>query len=141
MISTLLTCVAAVWLFVHLSVKRRFRSLDDGLSEAYHAAFAAPTDDPQGPQLIALAIDLMRKKHVTVLLQDLAPNERRIAVYALAVEKLPAWMVRYAMIQLRPSEKALVNQLRHIKTSQPQKRQRHFGAIRRQQQLRALGKD
>lgn len=139
-ISAFLTSMVALWLFVHLSVKRRFNALDDKLPKAYQAAFAVPTNDGQSPQLIALAIDLIRKEHVALPFDDLQASEKRIARFALAVETLPGWMVRYAMIRLRPAQRTLVHQLQQIKTSRPQKQQRHFGAIQKQLQLRALGK-
>ncbi len=140
MINVLLIGVATIWFLVHLSVRHRFAALDRQLPDVYRKVIAAPTEDGQSPQLIPLAIDLLRKEHVSVPLDDLTPAEKRMALFAFAVEKLPTWMVGYGALRLRASERVLVNQLKQIKTSQPQKRQKHFGAIHRQQQLRSVGK-
>lgn len=140
MINILLISVTTLWLMVHLSVRHRFVALDRQLPDVYRTVIAAPTDEGQRPQLIALAIDLLRKDHVSVPLDDLTAGERRMALFAFAVEKLPGWMVTYKALRLRPSERGLVAQLQQIKTSRPQKPERHFGAIHRQQQLRAVGK-
>jgi hypothetical protein len=136
MISSLIS-VAAVWLIVHQIIKIRLRDLKIKLPATYQCAIASPADDGQAPQLIALAIDLMRKAHCAVPFDDLTDAEKRVALHAYGIEALPAWMTRYAILRLRPSERALIRQLQQVHTSRPQIKPLHFGAIKQQQQLRS----
>ncbi len=132
--------VAALWLFVHMSVKHRFRELQTKLPSVYQTAIAVPPNDDALPQLIALSIDLVRKEHCAVPFDALSKQEKRIALHAHAVEELPAWMIGYAILRLSAADRALVQQLRQVKTSRPTKTKMHFGAIRQQQQLRSTSK-
>ncbi|WP_341368937.1 hypothetical protein [Yoonia sp. BS5-3] len=136
----MLTSVAALWLAVHLSVKRRFNALAGSLPEAYQAAFAVPTPDSDHPRLIALAIDLLRKKHACHPFDSLTAQERRIALFAYAAEKLPLWMVRYNALTLSRADRQLVQRLCDIRVSRPQHKPQHFGAIEAEKQLRLAAK-
>lgn len=136
-INVLLTSVAAVWLLVHQIVKRRFRDLGIQLPTTYQSAIAVPPEEGELPQLIALSIDLSRKQHCAVPFDTLNAAEKRLALHAFAVEKLPGWMSQYASLRLRPAERAVIRQLRQVKTSRPVKKQVHFGAVQRIQQLRS----
>ncbi|MDX8353815.1 hypothetical protein [Cognatiyoonia sp. IB215182] len=119
---------------------RRFRDLETGLPAAYQRAITAPPDDTDAPHLIALAIDLTRKKRSSLPYEDLTVREKRLALHALAVEELPGWVVAHSVRRLPGSDRKLVHQLRHIKASRPAKKAQHFGAIRQQQQLQASRK-
>lgn len=135
-VSSLLISVAVVCTFLHVVVKRRFRGLEKGLPVAYQRAIAAPPLDDNAPRLIALSIDLMRKRHCNVALDALTLAERRLALHAYAIETQPHWVNWYARMWLRPSERALMQQLHHIKMSRPEKPVQHFGAVRKEQALR-----
>lgn len=129
--------MAAIWLLVHYTVKRRFTGLIAKLPHAYQSAIAVPPEDGAPPQLIALCIDLMRKTHSTVPFDELAPTERKMALQAFAIETLPSWMSKYAAFALSRSNRAIAAQLRYVKSSRPDKAAQHFGAVKRQQQLRS----
>jgi hypothetical protein len=139
-VSISLISVAAVWLFIHLVVWRKLRGLHTLLPAAYHSALAAPTDQTGAPRLIPLAIDLMRKSHCAVTYDALTPSEQRVALHAFAVEQCRPWVIKIALQRLRGPEKTVIQQLRFIKTSRPEHKPVHFGAIRRQQQLRSATK-
>lgn len=134
--SLMLIGIAAIWLCVHLSVKRRFTVLDGKLTIAYSAAFAVPPQDDNTPRLIALAIDLRRKKHAAHPFASLSAEEKRIALYAFAVETLPLWMVKYKALGLHKSDRALIMRLCDIRTSQPRQKPQFFGAIEAEKKLR-----
>ncbi|MDX8347522.1 hypothetical protein SLH49_05935 [Cognatiyoonia sp. IB215446] len=119
---------------------RRFRDLETGLPAAYQRAITAPPDDTDAPHLIALAIDLTRKKRSTLPYEDLTEREKRLALHALAVEQLPGWVVAQSARRLPGTDRKLVHQLRHIKTSRPAKKAQHFGAVQRVQRIRASSK-
>ena len=136
-VSILLIGVAATWLSIHQVAQRKLRNLNKLLPTAYQSAIAAPTRDSDTPRLIPLAIDLMRKEHCTLPFEALTAAEQRVALHAYAVEELPRWVVNLAKQRLRGPERIVVNQLQFIKTSRPEHKPIHFGAIRRQQQLRS----
>jgi hypothetical protein len=129
--------MAAIWLLAHLSVKRHFARLMLKLPDAYQSAIAAPTEDGEIPQVIALCIDLLRKAHCSVTYDALNPSEQKMALHAYAVAELPAWMSKYAAMALTQPNRAIITQLRQVKSSQPNKPKQHFGAVKRQQQLRS----
>ncbi len=129
--------LAALWLLVHQIVKRRFTILRSNLSDTYRSAFAAPTQEGDAPQLMALCVDLMRKEHCVVPFDDLSPQEVRMVLHAHAIDAAPSWMSRYAAIWLSRPNKTLISQLRQIKSSRPVRPKQHFGAVKRQQQLRS----
>lgn len=135
-----LTSVAALWLIGHAIVKRRFAVLKSNLSLTYQSAISAPPREGPTPQLVALCVDLIRKRHSTVPFDALTRQEQKLVLHAQAVAELPTWMSRYAAIWLPPANRLLISQLRHIKASQPHKPKHYFGAIRRQQQLRSASK-
>jgi hypothetical protein len=58
-----------------------------------------------------------------------------MVLHAHAVDALPAWMSRYAAFRLSSKNRAILDQLRHVKSSRPNKPQQHYGAIK--QQLRS----
>ena len=134
----LLVCMAVLWLLSHLVVKRRFAELNANLSDIYGSAFVVPTHENAEPQLIALCVDLVRKTHVTVPLAELTKRERRLVLHACALNALPAIMSQYAAFWLMPADKKIISQLRQINSSKPMRPTQHFGAIKRQQQLRSV---
>lgn len=136
----LLTSLAALWLFGHLMVKRRFLWLNTNLPDAYGSALTVPTSSDGQLQLVALCVDLMRKQHCAVPFEDLTSNERRMVLHAYAVEVLPSWMSRYAALSLSRQNRKLIAQLRKINSSRPEQPKQYFGAIRQQQQLRSASK-
>lgn len=140
-VNIVLIGAAALWLFVHLSVKHRFRELQTKLPGVYQTAIAVPPQEGAAPQLIALSVDLLRKQHCAVPLDALSINEKRVVLHAYAVEELPAWMTGYAVLRLPTTDRAIVQQLRQVATSRPTKPKMHFGAIRQQQQLRLTSKN
>ena len=103
---------------------------------AYSSAFAVPPQEDDRPRLIALAIDLKRKKHAAHPFASLSAKEKRIALYAFAVETLPYWMVKYKTLGLHKSDRALIMRLCDIRTSQPRQKPQFFGAIEAEKQLR-----
>ncbi len=140
LVSTLLIGVTVFSLLWHCVVMRRLRALETGLPTAYQLAIAAPTQDDGPPRLIALAIDLTRKQHCTLPFDDLTTQERRLALHAYGIDALPSWMSHYAALMLRPADRAMIAKLRQVRSSRPERREVHFGAIRQQQQLRAAQK-
>ncbi len=136
-VSILLVGVAAAWLSIHQVVRRKLHNLHKFLPAAYQSAIAAPPAEEDAPRLIPLAIDLIRKEHCTLPYDALTPAEQRIALHAYAVEQLPRWVVNIAKRRLRGTERTVVNQLQFIKTSRPDHKPIHFGAIRAQQRLRS----
>jgi len=136
-VSFSLVGVMALWLLVREVAKRKLRDLQASLPATYHSAIVAPTLDTGAPQLILLAIDLMRKKHCRVGFEELTENEKQVALFAYAIDALPAWAVNIGKNNLAPSERTVVQQLQFIKTSRPEKKPVHFGAIERAQQLRS----
>lgn len=133
-----LTSVAAIGLIGHQIVKRRFAILKTDLATTYASAIAVPPEEGETPRLIALCIDLIRKEHSTAPFDTLTPHEQKMALHAYAVEVLPRWMSRYASYTLSSSERALILQLTQVHGSRPDKKPiQHFGAVKRQQQLRS----
>ncbi|PUB09885.1 hypothetical protein [Yoonia sediminilitoris] len=125
-----------LWIGLQSLVNRRLHGLSEALPSAYEDAAFAAIDDPRASHLIPLAIDLTRKQRCTPAFDTLSDAERRAALFALAVETQPQWVVRLTHFRLRGKEKALVQQLRDIKSSQPHHPEQHFGAVRAQLQLR-----
>ena len=132
-----LISVTALWLLGHQRVKRRLAKLQINLPDTYQSAFTVPTNDEQPQKLAALCVDLMRKEHRDVPFDDLTPQEKKMVLHAQAIDVLPAWMSRYAALSLSKPNRVLIGQLRHIKSSRPDRPKQHFGAIKRQQQLRS----
>ncbi len=87
-----------------------------------------------------LAVDLMRKAHCTVPYDALTPAEQRVVLHAYAVEQCHPWVLRVAMQRLRGPERTVIRQLQDIKTSRPDHKPVHFGAIQRQLKTRAAHK-
>lgn len=139
-VSVLLISVTVVCIFLHMVAIRRFRDLETGLPAAYQRAIAAPPDDADAPRLIALAIDLTRKERCALPFDDLTTRERRLALHAFAVEALPAWIVGYLGKSLLGADRKLIDQLRHIKASRPNKAAQHYGAVKQVQTMRAASK-
>lgn len=137
LVSVSLIGVIAVWLLVREVARRKLRGLQTSLPATYHSAIVAPTLETGEPQLIPLGIDLMRKEHCALAFDDLTAPEKRVALFAHAIDVLPAWMVNISKSGMADPEKTVVQQLQYIKTSRPQKKPMHFGAIRRAQQLRS----
>ena len=135
-----LISMAALWLFGHQIVKRRFAMLKAKLSDNYVSAFTAPTADTENPPLMALCVDLMRKTHCTVPFDALSAHEQKVVLHAHAIEVLPNLMSRYAALWLSPTSRTLISQLRRLRSSRPSKPQHYFGAIKHQQQLRSRAK-
>ena len=127
--------VAALWLIAHQLVKRRFTSLIAILSTTHRSAIAVPPDEGHPPQLIALCVDLLRKSHCTDPFETLSTAEQQMVLHAHAIDALPSWMSRYAGLRLSSKNRAILDQLRHVKSSQPNKPKQYFGAIK--QQLRS----
>ena len=138
-VSILFFCfsVVAIWLFGHQLVRRRFAKLNTGLADRYHSTFAAPTADETEQSLMALCVDLMRRETCEVPFDQLTAQEKKMVLHAYAVETLPAWMSRYASYGLPKAGRELIGKLRDIKSSRPERPKQHFGAIKRQQQLRS----
>ena len=124
----------------HQLVRRRLMSLKADLSNNYQSAITAPTSKEDQPQLVALCVDLMRKEHCALPFHALTPKEQRMVLHAHGVEKLPAWMSRYAALSLSSQNRKLIGQLRDIKSSRPDQPKQYFTAIRHQQQLRSVSK-
>lgn len=138
--STLLFVTVTFYFFIKLIAIARLRRLEVALPSTYEKAAFSSSDDVTAPHLIPLAIDLMRKQRCTPAFGSLSPAERRAALYAFAVETEPRWAVRLLNMSVHGSEKALVRQLRHIKASQPNHPDVHFGAVKAQLQLRTASK-
>ena len=136
----LLACVAVMWLWGHLAVKRRFETLKKSIADVYRSAFIASTTTDNQPQLVALCVDLMRKTHCALPFEALTRQEQRMVLHAHAIEALPKWMSRYTAVWLSPQHRKLIGQLRNIHASRPIRPVQHFGAIKRQQQLRSAAK-
>ncbi len=111
--------------------------LNSNLPDKYRSAFSDPTQHNDAPQLMALSVDLMRKENCAVPFDDLSAQERKIVLHAHAIDAVPSWMSRYAALGLSRPHKMLVTQLRQIKSSRPVQPKQHFGAVKRQQQLRS----
>lgn len=139
-LSVLLISSTAVWLVFHRSVQRRLRALEHQLPAAYAAEMAICPEDSGMGQLIPLAVDLMRRTPCTDPFDQLSAAEKRIALYAYAIETLPRWQHPTLLRGLRGPERALIDKLRHIRTSRPDHPERHFGAIRAAQQMRTVSK-
>ncbi|WP_296425942.1 hypothetical protein [Yoonia sp.] len=142
-VSILLISVAAVWLTLDYVVRRKFNRLKRGVTAAFQSAIAESAVAPEigatdlaGSALMPLAVDLMRKQNCTLPFEALTQAEQRIVLFAYAIDVLPAWVVRHAAMYLRGDHKAVVTQLRRIKTSRPQHKMQHFGSIRAQHGLR-----
>lgn len=135
-----LISMAALWLLGHQIVKQRFTTLKSNLPDIYGSALTAPAQDVSAPQLMALCVDLMRKKHCTVPFDALSVQEKKIVLHAHAVETLPTWMSRYAALGLSAANRSLITQLRQVHSSRPERPKQHFGAIKRHQQLRSAAK-
>ena len=127
----------AIWLFGHQLVKRRFAKLKAELAERYSRSFAVPPHEEAEQSLMALCVDLMRRETCEVPFDQLTAPEKTMVLHACAVEVLPAWMSRYASFGLSRKGRVLISKLRDIKSSRPDRPQQHFGAIKRQQQLRS----
>ena len=136
----LLMGMAGVWLFVHLAVKQRFRVLRKRVPDAYQSSIAVPPEDGQAPQLMALAVDLLRKEHGSPAYQTLSEHEKHIVLHAFGIEMLPRWMTGYAALWLWPADRALMQQLRAITTSKPMQKQTYYGAVQQQLKLRTASK-
>ena len=146
-VSTLLISVAAVWLTLDQVVRRRFRRLKSELPAAYLAAAtdgagASEMDAPvlAGGALMPLAVDLMRGQHGHVPFDSLDPAERRVVLFAHAINAAPGWMVRYAVAVLPRTNRSLILKLRQIHQSRPKPKVQHFGHVRLQQRLRSGSK-
>ncbi len=111
--------MAAIWLVVHFSVKRSFARLMAKLPDAYKSAISAPPQEGEMPKITALCIDLMRKAHCGVQYDALTQAEKKMALQAYAVEELPSWMSKYAALTLSRPNRAIVAQLRQVKSSRP----------------------
>ena len=118
-------------------VRRRFRDLETGLPAAYQLAIAAPPNEDGPPHLMALAVDLLRKEHSALPFADLTAKEQRLVQHARGAEQLPLWMSQLGALGLRYDERAMITKLRQVQSSRPARKEMHFGAIRRQQQLRS----
>lgn len=129
--------VAAIWLFGHQLVRRRFAKLNHQLADRYLTTFAAPPLDDAEQSLMALCVDLMRRETCEVPFDQLTAQEKKMVLHAHAVEELPSWMSRYASYGLPKAGRDLIGKLRDIKSSRPEQPKQHFGAIKRQQQLRS----
>jgi hypothetical protein len=127
--------MATLWLMAHQTVKRRFAALQADLPTTHRSAITVPPDEGHPPQLVALCVDLLRKSHCTDPFETLTPDEQRMVLHAHAIDALPAWMSRYAALSLPSKSRAILDQLRHVKSSRPNKPQQHYGAIK--QQLRS----
>ncbi|EBA13068.1 hypothetical protein RCCS2_04264 [Roseobacter sp. CCS2] len=103
----------------------------------YGSALTAPTQEGDAPPLMALCIDLIRKENCCVAFDGLSAHERKMILHAYAIEAAPSWMSHYGALWLSPANRLLVSQLRQIKSSRPDLPKQHFGAIKRQQQLRS----
>ena len=139
-VSVLLIGLTAAGLLVRHYVQRSLHVLDGTLAEIYQAAIVAPPDSSDVGRLIPLAIDLLRKERAVVPFDALRPAERRLALFALAIERRPRWMVNLAKQSLSVADRRLVTTLQDVQTSRPAKRERHFGAIQAELQLRAARK-
>ncbi len=129
------------WIIGHWVVRQRIAALKTNLSERYHAAIAVPPEEAKTPQLVALAVDLMRKAHCTAPFHTLTPQEQRVALHAHAAEVLPGWMSRYASFWLAPRDRVLIGQLRQLRTSRPvTKAPLYNGAIKSRLQAQAAMK-
>ena len=136
----LLTSVTVAWLFMRHYVQRKLRVLDAELPTLYQSAIVAPPDSQMPGRLIPLAVDLIRKEQTLAPLDALRPAERRVAVLALGIERLPRWMINLAKQRLSSADRQLVTTLQQIHTSKPEQKVRHFGAIQAELRLRAARK-
>lgn len=135
-----LISMALLGLIGHLVVKRRFAALSANVAVTYQSAITAPPDHGDPPRLTALSVDLLRKEHCNIPFDDLTPPEQKVVLHAYAVDALPTWMSRYAALWLSRPQRALIGQLRKINMSRPERPELHFGAVRRQLQLRSSSK-
>ena len=122
--------MAALWLMAHQIVKRRFAALKADLPTIHGSAIAVPPDEGHPPQLVALCVDLLRKSHCTDPFQTLTMTEQRMVLHAHSIDALPEWMSRYAALRLSKANRALLNQLRQVKSSQPERPKEHYGAVK-----------
>ena len=122
--------MAALWLVAHQMVKRRFTSLIAVLPSTHRSAIAVPPDEDQPPQLVALCVDLLRKSHCTDPYEMLTPAEQRMVLHAHAIDAAPVWMSRYAALFQTRSNRAILEQLRHVKSSRPERKKEHYGAVK-----------
>jgi len=125
-----LTSVAALWLIAHQIVKQRFAALKADLPTIHRSAIAVPPDEGHPPQLVALCVDLLRKTHCTDPYDALTQFEQQMVLHAHAIDALPAWMPRYAALRLSRTNRAILDQLRHVKSSQPERPKEHYGAVK-----------
>ena len=146
-VSAFLISVAAVWLTLDQVVRCKFRRLKLELPAAYSAAATngagAPEIDapvPAGGALMPLAVDLMRGQHGHVPFDSLSGAERRVVLFAHAINVAPGWMVRYAAAILPRANRSRIHQLRQIHQSRPKPKVQHFGHVRLQQRLRSGSK-
>lgn len=126
----LLISMATLWLFAHRSAKHSFGALKAQLPITYNSAIVVPPDDTQPPQLIALCIDLLRKTHCTAPYETLSAHEQRMVLHAHAIDAVPAWMSRYASLGLSSANRAVLAQLRQVKSSRPERPKEHYGAVK-----------
>ena len=122
--------MAALWLMARQIVKRRFAALKADLPTIHGSAIAVPPDEGHPPQLVALCVDLLRKSHCTDPFQTLTMTEQRMVLHAHSIDALPEWMSRYAALRLSKANRALLNQLRQVKSSQPERPKEHYGAVK-----------
>lgn len=125
-----LTSVAALWLIAHQIVKRRFAALKADLPTIHRSAIAVPPDEGHPPQLVALCVDLLRKSHCTDPFEALTAAEQQMVLHAHAINVLPAWMSHYAALGLSLKNRATLEQLRYVKSSQPERPKEHYGAVK-----------
>lgn len=122
--------MAALWLIAHQIVKQRFATLKADLPTIHRSAIAVPPDEDHPPQLVALCVDLLRKAHCTDPFQTLSQAEQRMVLHAHSIDALPEWMSRYAALHLSKANRAILNQLRQIKSSQPERPKEHYGNVK-----------
>jgi hypothetical protein len=127
---TAFTSMTAVWLIAHQMVKRRFTSLITVLPSIYSSAIAVPPDEGHPPQLLALCVDLLRKSHCTTPFETLTPAEQHMVLHVHAIDAAPAWMSRYAALRLSKPNRAILDQLRRVKSSRPERSKEHYGAVK-----------
>jgi hypothetical protein len=122
--------MAALWLIAHQMVKRRFTSLTAILPSTHSSAIAVPPDEGHPPQLTALCVDLLRKSHCTDPFETLTPAEQHMVLHAHAIDAAPAWMSRFAAVGLSKANRAILDQLRRVKSSRPERPKEHYGAVK-----------
>jgi hypothetical protein len=126
----MLISAAILWLFAQRTVKQRFAALEADLSTTHGSAIAVSPAEDTPPQLVALCVDLMRKTHCTDPYEALSPSEQKMVLHAHALDVLPAWMSRYASLRLSSPQRAILVQLRQVKSSQPERPMEHYGAVK-----------